>query len=339
MRTVADGGNRSPEQSYRFSVAPMMDRTDRHDRFFLRQISRHARLYTEMLSCQAILYGDCMRLLDFDLQEHPLALQIGGADAAEAAECARIAEAWGYDEVNINVGCPSDRVQSARFGACLMREPEVVADCVAAMQKAVSIPVTVKCRIGVDDQDPHKTLPEFIDRIADAGCGTVIVHARKAWLSGLSPAQNRTVPPLDYSLVHAVKAARPDMVLVINGGISTLDDAEPHLRVLDGVMLGRAAYETPWVLAGVDRRVFGAPLSAPDRWNVAAVMADYAERSMARGVPLKSITRHMTGLFHGLPGARLWRRTLSEDARHPDATADLIRRAAALVRPPMLTAA
>ena len=319
------------DTSHRFCVAPMMDWTDRHDRFFLRQISRHARLYTEMITTQAILRGDRARLLDFDAAEHPLALQVGGADPASLSASARIAEDWGYDEININVGCPSDRVQSGRFGACLMREPDLVAECVAAMRASVSIPVTVKCRIGVDNQVPEEIMPRFVDKVAAAGCGTFIVHARKAWLSGLSPAQNRDVPPLDYPLVHALKAARPDLKIVINGGINDMDAAVPHLADLDGVMLGRAAYQTPWVLAEVDRRIFGDAAAPPDRWDVAEAMVDYAARRGAEGVPLKSITRHMMGLFHGLPGARPWRRVLGEETRQPDASPELIRRAASLV--------
>lgn len=314
-----------------FSVAPMMDWTDRHDRYFLRQITRRGRLYTEMLTTQALLRGDRARLLDFDAAEHPLALQLGGAEPLDLAECARIAEGWGYDEVNINVGCPSDRVQSGRFGACLMREPDLVAESVTAMRRAVSIPVTVKCRIGVDDQVPAAVLPDFIERVAGAGCDTFIIHARKAWLAGLSPAQNRDVPPLDHALVHALKAERPDLTIVINGGIRSLEEADPHLAKLDGVMLGRAAYQTPWVLAEVDSRVFGGTCDMPDRWAVVDAMVDYAGRRMAEGVPLKSITRHMMGLFHGMPGARSWRRVLAEQARVPGQTPELIRQAAALV--------
>jgi tRNA-dihydrouridine synthase A len=321
-----------PETSpHRFCVAPMMDWTDRHDRYFLRLISRHARLYTEMVTTQAILRGDRARLLDFDAAEHPLALQIGGAEPQDMAECASIAEDWGYDEVNINVGCPSDRVQSGRFGACLMREPDLMADCVAAMRARVTIPVTVKCRIGVDDQVPEEVLPTFVEKIADAGCATVIIHARKAWLSGLSPAENRDVPPLDYPLVHALKAARPDLTIVINGGIADLDAAEPHLDGVDGVMIGRAAYQTPWVLAEVDSRLLGDRTRAPNRWAVADAMVEYAAKRGGEGVPLKSITRHMMGLFHGLPGARSWRRMLAEMAHRPEARPDLIRQAAALV--------
>jgi len=324
----------APVTDHRFCVAPMMDWTDRHDRYFLRQISRHVRLYTEMLTTQAILRGDRKRLLSFDEAEHPLALQIGGADPRDMAMSARIAEDWGYDEVNINVGCPSDRVQSGRFGACLMQEPGLVADCVAMIGEAVSIPVTVKCRIGVDEQDPEVVLPELTDRVAAAGCRTVIVHARKAWLSGLSPADNRSIPPLNHGLVYALQANRPELEIVINGGIGSLDEAEGHLDCVDGVMMGRVAYQKPWVLAAVDSRFFEADTFQPDRWAVAETMADYAARRMGDAVPLKSITRHMMGLFHGLPGARSWRRMLSEGARAMDAGPDLISRAAALVSVP-----
>ena len=320
--------------AHRFCVAPMMDWTDRHDRYFLRLVSRRARLYTEMLTTGAILRGDRARLLDFDPAERPLALQVGGSEPREMAECARIAEDWGYDEVNVNAGCPSDRVQSGRFGACLMREPERVAECVAAMRAAVSIPVTVKCRIGVDEQDPREALPAFVAAVAAAGCRVFAVHARKAWLSGLSPAENREVPPLDHALVRALKAARPELCIVANGGIGSLDEAAAHLGAVDGAMLGRAAYRTPWLLADVDRRFFADPGPPRDRWEVADALAEYAARRMAEGTPLKSIARHAMGLFHGLAGARAWRRALAEDARAPGAGPDLFRRAAARVPRP-----
>ena len=320
-----------PASPYRFCVAPMMDWTDRHDRYFLRRISRSARLYTQMITTGAILHGDRRRLLDFDASEHPLAMQVGGSDPTALADCARIGEDWGYDEINLNVGCPSDRVQSGTFGACLMRDPDRVADCISAMRRAVAVPVTVKCRIGVDDQHPHEALPGFIDTVSAAGCKVFIIHARKAWLSGLSPAENRSVPPLDYPLVHAMKQRRPDLVIVINGGLATLGDAAGHLGLVDGVMMGRSAYRTPWVLADVDRLFFHPSAPVPDRWEVADAMSRYAERRMAEGTPLKAIARHLTGLFQGLPGARPWRRALSEEVRGPDATADLIRRAALMV--------
>lgn len=316
---------------YRFCVAPMMDWTDRHDRFFLRQISRAVRLYTQMITTQAIICGQRDRLLDFHPEEHPLALQVGGSDPSALAECARIAEGWGYDEVNLNVGCPSNRVRSGSFGACLMRNPDLVADCVSAMRHAVAVPVTVKCRIGVDEQNPESVLPRFIDTVADAGCRVFIIHARKAWLDGLSPAENRSIPPLDHELVHAMKSRRPDLCIVTNGGITSLDQAAGHLERVDGVMLGRAAYRTPWILSAVDRRFFGLDAGVPDRWEVAGAMSRYAADRMAEGTPLKAITRHLAGLFQGLPGARSWRRSLAEDARASDAGFELILRAASLV--------
>lgn len=318
-------------QTHRISVAPMMDWTDRHDRYFLRSISRHAVLYTEMVTTGALLHGDVARFLRYDAAEHPVVLQLGGSEPEAMAECARMAEHWGYDEVNINVGCPSDRVQSGSFGACLMREPDLVARCVEAMSEAVSIPVTVKSRIGVDEQEPEEVLPDFIRRVSDAGCRHVIIHARKAWLQGLSPKENRDVPPLDYPLVHAMKAKWPDLTVTINGGIQSLDQAETQLAHLDGVMIGRAAYQTPWVLADVDRRFYGDTSAAPDPWAVAEAMAEYAGASMAEGTPLKSITRHMLGLFQGRPGARAWRRHLAENAHLDGAGPDVILNAAGMV--------
>jgi tRNA-dihydrouridine synthase A len=316
---------------HRISVAPMMDWTDRHDRYFLRLISRHAVLYTEMVTTGALLHGDAKRFLRYDESEHPLVLQLGGSEPDAMAECARMAEDWGYAEVNINVGCPSDRVQSGSFGACLMREPDLVARCVEAMSRAVSIPVTVKSRIGVDDQEPEAVLPDFIRQVADAGCRHVIVHARKAWLQGLSPKENRDVPPLDYPLVHAMKQQFDTLQISINGGIATLDEAEAQLAHVDGVMIGRAAYQTPWVLADVDRRFYGAGETDLTPWDVADAMVEYAARRMAEGVPLKSITRHLLGLFQGCAGARAWRRHLSENAFRDDARSELIREAAELV--------
>ena len=317
----------------------MMKRTDRHDRFFLRQISRHVRLYTEMITSQALLHGDRARLLDFDRQEHPLALQIGGSDPADMAACAVIAEDRGYDEVNINVGCPSDRVQSGRFGACLMLEAGRVGECVDAMRSRVDIPVTVKCRIGVDNQDPYTALPSFVEQVAASGCQVFIIHARKAWLSGLSPAQNRTVPPLDHALVDQLKTARPDLTIVINGGLTSIDDARTHADRVDGAMIGRAAYERPWILADADRYLFDDDRPAPNRRDVIEAMADYAARQGRHGVPLKSITRHMVGLFHGQPGARTWRRMLSEQAIRPDATYRLLHRVASRIDGPERAAA
>ncbi|WP_374654526.1 tRNA dihydrouridine(20/20a) synthase DusA [Phenylobacterium sp.] len=299
-----------PFQSHRLSVAPMMDWTDRHCRVLHRTLSSRALLYTEMLTTGAVLHGDRARLLAFDAAEHPVALQLGGSDPADLAAAARIGEAEGYDEINLNVGCPSDRVQSGRFGACLMREPELVAECMAAIGAAVTVPATVKCRIGVDDQDPEESLFRLVDLCAAAGVKTFVVHARKAWLKGLSPKENRDVPPLDYPLVHRLKRERPDLTIAINGGLGSLDEALPHLEVMDGVMLGRAAYHTPALLGQVDRRVFGAgedvsPFEAVERYK------PYILAELARGTHLAAMTRHMLGLFHGLPGARAWRRVLT----------------------------
>ena len=297
----------------------MMDWTDRHCRYLLRLLSRGALLYTEMVPTGAILHGDRARFLDFDPAERPVALQLGGADPRDLAACARHAEAWGYDEVNLNVGCPSDRVQQARFGACLMAEPELVGRCVAAMRAAVDLPVTVKSRIGIDDQDDYADLQRFVDVVAAAGCRSFTVHARKAWLDGLSPKENREIPPLNYDRVYRLKAERPDLEIVINGGIRSLDEAEAHLARVDGVMIGRAAYQNPCLLAEADRRLFGAPAPAVGRQAVVEAMIAYTRRETARGVPVKSITRHMLGLFNGLPGARAWRRSLSETAHRPGA--------------------
>ena len=317
------------------SVAPMMDWTDRHERFFLRLISRHARLYTEMVTTGAILHGPRDRLLAFDPAEHPVALQLGGSDPAALAECARIGADLGYDEINLNVGCPSDRVQSGRFGACLMAEPGLVAESVAAMSDAVDVPVTVKHRIAIDDQPEWDTLIDFVDRVAAAGCERFIVHARKAWLEGLSPRENREVPPLHYDLVHRLKAERPGLHVTINGGIEDLDAAATHLRHVDGVMLGRAAYQNPYVLAAADRRFFGELSDAPSRHDVIEAYGDYIEREIAAGRHLVGITRHILGLFNGLRGARAWRRYLSENAPGFDGTpaeaSALVRAAANMV--------
>jgi tRNA-dihydrouridine synthase A len=309
----------------------MMEWTDRHERFFLRLISRHARLYTEMLTAPAVIHGDRDRLLGFDPAELPLAVQLGGADAAELAEAARICADYGYDEINLNVGCPSDRVQSGRFGACLMREPATVARAVSVMAKAVDLPVTVKCRIGVDEQDENRDLDGFIDQVADAGCTVFIVHARKAWLKGLSPKENRDVPPLNYARVHALKARRPELTLVLNGGLMDLAQAQAERGDLDGVMLGRAAYQDPWVLAGVDQQFFAAEPVRHSRQQVITDLVAYTDRQMAAGVPLKSITRHLMGLFNGLPGARAWRRHLSVHAHQAGAGPEVILAAAAHV--------
>ena len=312
------------------SVAPMMDWTDRHCRYFHRLLTQGTLLYTEMVTSGAVLHGPRERLLGFDGAEHPVALQLGGSDPAELAAAARIAEEWGYDEVNLNVGCPSDRVQSGRFGACLMAEPELVARCVGAMRDAVAIPVTVKSRIAIDAMEEWPTLDGFVRAVAAAGCTRFIVHARKAWLKGLSPKENRDVPPLRYELVHRLKQENPHLTIAINGGIRTLDAAAVHLERVDSVMIGRAAYETPYLLADADRRFLGgAP--GPDRHAVVEAMLPYVEAQRGRGVPLACITRHMLGLFQGLPGARAWRRRLSENAHRPGAGPELLRDAAALV--------
>jgi tRNA-dihydrouridine synthase A len=309
----------------------MMDWTDRHDRFFLRLISARALLYTEMVTTGAVIHGDREHLLGFDASEHPVAMQLGGSEPDALAEAARIAEGFDYDEINLNVGCPSDRVQSGRFGACLMREPALVAQCVAAMRKAVAVPVTVKCRIGVDEQDPDVALPDLARQVRDAGCETLIVHARKAWLEGLSPKENRDVPPLEYERAYDLKAAMPGMEIIVNGGILTPDEAAAHLAHVDGVMLGRAAYQTPYVLADVDRRFYGDARPAPSRHEVLERFLPYVEEQLARGTHLHAMSRHILGLFQGMPGARAFRRHISENAPRKDATADVIRDAMALV--------
>jgi len=306
----------------------MLDWTDRHCRFFLRLISKQALLYTEMVTTGALLHGDRQRFLQFDPSEHPLALQLGGSDPAGLAACAKMAEDFGYDEVNLNVGCPSDRVQNGSFGACLMAEPGLVAECVAAMRKAVSIPVTVKSRIGIDDRDSYEELTGFIGTVAEAGCDTFIVHARKAWLKGLSPKQNREVPPLRYDVVYQLKQDFPALRIVLNGGITTLDQAEDVLgNGVDGVMVGREAYHNPYILAEVDRRLFGASTEVITRAEIIEKLLPYIEQQRAEGVRLHSITRHILGLFHGEPGARSWRRHLSEHAVKYDADASVVREA------------
>lgn len=309
----------------------MMDWTDRHERFFLRLITRRAMLYTEMVVADAILHGPRDRLLGFDPAEHPVGLQIGGAEPAKMAACAEIAEGYGYDEININVGCPSDRVQSGRFGACLMAEPETVAACVAAMRRATALPVTVKSRIGIDDRDGYDDLRRFIDTVAEAGCATFIVHARKAILSGLSPKQNREIPPLRYELVHRLKRERPDLEIVINGGLRSLADCRAQMNHVDGVMVGREAYQNPYALAEVDALFYGDLRPPLTRAQVVQALIPYVESELARGTRLNAVTRHLMGLFQGLPGARAWRRHLSENANKPDANADVLREALALV--------
>ena len=302
----------------------MLDWTDRHCRFFLRQITRRTLLYTEMITTGALLHAEPGRFLDFDAEEHPLALQLGGSEPGELARCTALAAQWGYDEVNLNVGCPSDRVQSGRFGACLMAEPDLVAECVAAMSEASSLPVTVKHRIGIDDRDSYDALQHFVDRVAAAGCDTFIVHARKAWLQGLSPKQNREVPPLRYDVVHTLKRDFPGLRFVINGGFKTLGQVNGQLDHVDGAMIGREAYHNPWILAHADRQVFGEQAVAMERIDVVARMAAYALRMQHQGIPLHRITRHMLGLFQGVPGARAWRRHLSENAHRHGVGAELL---------------
>jgi tRNA-dihydrouridine synthase A len=299
-------------QSSRFSIAPMMDWTDRHCRVLHRLLAKHAHLYTEMVTADAVIRGDRDRLLGFSDIEHPVALQLGGSDPGKLAEAARIGNEWGYDEINLNAGCPSDRVQSGCFGAILMRTPRLAGECVAAMRAASSVPVTVKCRIGVDDQTPEDSLPTFVDACAAAGASSFVVHARKAWLSGLSPAENRQIPPLDYPLVYRLKQQRPELTIILNGGIASLDSAEAQLALVDGVMLGRVAYQSPGILAEVDERFFGAP-GAGLKASIQAY-TEYITERVAEGVPLNAMTKHMLGLFQGQRGARMFRRHLSENA-------------------------
>lgn len=302
----------------------MMERTDRHDRYFLRLISRRTLLYSEMITSQAVLHGDREHLLAFDAAEHPVALQLGGSEPAQLARAAEIGQAFGYGEINLNVGCPSDRVQSGRFGACLMAEPALVADCVSAMIAAVDVPVTVKCRIGIDDRDSYADLKRFVETVAEAGVRSFAVHARIAVLDGLSPRQNREIPPLQYERVYRLKRDLPALEVILNGGVASLDEALAHLDHVDGVMIGRAAYQTPYVLIEADRRVFGDARVVPSRREVAQALIPYAEEQLSRGVPLHCVTRHILGLFQGEPGARAWRRHLSENAHGPGAGPEVI---------------
>ena len=317
---------------WQLSVAPMMDWTDRHCRYFHRLLSPRARLYTEMVTSAALVRGGQLRLLEHSQQEHPVALQLGGSDPRELAQAACLGATAGYDEINLNVGCPSDRVQSGRFGACLMREPLLVGDCVRAMRDALAdsnrhVPVTVKCRIGVDDQDDYADLQHFTETMLEAGVGVLIVHARKAWLQGLSPKENREIPPLDYARVYRLKREFPELVVVINGGIATIGQVQTHLANLDGVMLGRAAYHDPWLLARLEHALHGEPL--PSRDEVLRHMRPYVEAELARGTAMKHISRHLLGLYQGEPGARAFRRTISEGAHLPGAGWDLLEQARA----------
>ena len=301
-------------RDWRVAVAPMLDWTDRHCRYFLRLLSRRVRLYTEMATTGAVLRGDRERLLAYDPAERPLALQLGGSDPEELARCARIAADFGYDEVNLNVGCPSDRVQSGRFGACLMAEPALVAECVAAMRAAAALPVTIKTRIGIDDRDSYEALTDFVGQVAASGCAVFIIHARKAWLHGLSPKENREIPPLRYEVVHRLKRDFPELTVLLNGGLTSLDQAAEQLSWVDGVMIGRAAYENPYLLAEVDRRFFDSSAPPPNRHQVIQDLLPYIETQLQRGAPLHCMIRPVLGLFQGIPGARAWRRYLSEQA-------------------------
>ena len=314
-----------------FAVAPMIDWTDTRCRFLHRQLSKRALLYTEMIVADAIIHGQRDRLLNYHTQEHPVALQLGGSDPVKLSEAVRIASDYGYDEINLNVGCPSDRVQSGTFGACLMREPEIVAQCVTAMKAVAKVPVTVKCRIGVDDQEPEAVLPDFLSRVVAAGADAVWIHARKAWLQGLSPKENREMPPLDYDLVYRMKRENPDIFIGINGGISDLDQASLHLQHMDGVMLGRAAYHNTSILADVDHRIYDEEARQADWMGLRDAMMAYATDYIAAGGRLNHVTRHMVGLFQGMPGARRFRQILSSDATRPGAGTEVIEAAFAAV--------
>jgi tRNA-dihydrouridine synthase A len=317
----------SQPQLYPVSIAPMMDYTDRHFRYFMRQITNKSLLYTEMIATPAILRGDRSKLLDFSSVEKPLSLQLGGDNPQDLAECARIGEDWGYDEVNLNVGCPSSRVQGGNFGACLMAQPEKVARAVGAMQKAVKIPVTVKHRIGIDECDRYEDLANFVRIVSSSGCGRFIIHARKAWLQGLSPKENRTIPPLRYHDVHRLKREFPELMVEINGGITSLEQVREHLNLVDGVMIGRAACDNPYLLATVDRDFYGESVEPPSRDQVVEAMLPYIDYWVSKGVKLNSITRHLLQLFAGQPGTKAWKRYLSENAHLPHADSEVVKEA------------
>jgi tRNA-dihydrouridine synthase A len=307
------------------SVAPMMGWTDRHARYFLRLITKHTLLYTEMVTSGALLYGNREKFLSFHQLEHPLALQLGGSDPQALSECTLIAEDAGFDEVNLNVGCPSDRVKSGHFGACLMAQPELVADCVSAMKSKVTVPVTVKCRIGIDDMESYQSLENFVTTVAGAGCETFIVHARKAWLKGLSPKQNREIPPLKYDYVHRLKRDNPELTIVINGGIKSIETVQQQLHYVDGVMIGREAYHNPYILAQVDKEIYNdTNARIKSREEIVYQLCDYIDSELANGVALHSITRHILGLFQGCRGAKAWRRYLSENSHRPDADSKIV---------------
>lgn len=322
------------KQSRRLSVAPMLDWTNRDFRYFLRLISKHCLLYTEMVTTGALIYGDHERFLGHDVSEHPLALQLGGSEPKDLALCAKMGEDAGYSEINLNVGCPSDRVQSGAFGACLMAEPTTVAEGVAAMRTSVNIPVTIKTRLGIDELDSYEFLTAFVRQVADAGCDTFILHARKAWLKGLSPKENRDVPPLDYDRVYQIKQDFPHLHIDINGGIQTLEQVQQHLKRVDGVMMGRSIYHDPYLLAKVDKCLYDDHHPVPSRHDVIRLMLPYIEKRMMQGRPVKSITRHLLGLFQGQPGARAWRRYLSENAHAEGADITVLEKALSLVPEP-----
>ena len=308
----------------RFCVAPMLDCTDRHARYFLRQISRHAVMYTEMVTTGALIHGDRSRFLDFDTAEHPIALQLGGSDPSAMAQCAEFAQEWGYDEVNINVGCPSDRVQSGSFGACLMQSPQLVAENVQAMASQVNIPITVKTRIGVDEQEPKQALWQLTDAVASAGCEVLLIHARKAWLKGLSPKENRDIPPLDYEIVYALKKDFPELEIIINGGIKTLKECQQHLQVVDGVMMGREAYSNPYILSQVDEILYQEDGSVLSREAVLMNYIEYCKDRLSEGTRLNHLSRHIIGLYHGEPNSRLWRQHISDHAHQEGAGLEVL---------------
>ncbi len=327
---VSSAGPSDPVATRRFCVAPMLDWTDRHERYFLRLISQHAWLYTEMVTTGALIHGDADRHLRFDAAEHPVALQLGGSDPQAMAQCAALAADYGYDEVNINVGCPSDRVQSGRFGACLMAEPELVASCVREMRKSCPLPVTVKTRIGIDEHDSDEFVQDFIEKVAGAGCQTFILHARTAWLQGLSPKQNREIPPLQYDRVFRMKQRYPELEIVINGGINSLEASRSLLKTVDGVMLGREAYQNPYLLAGVDRNLFGSAAPVAERSVIIERYLPYVREELKAGTPLQHMTRHILGLYKGEPGGKLFRRHLSQHAFRKDAGIEVLEDATAL---------
>lgn len=320
--------------SRRLSVAPMMDWTDRHERYFLRLFSRRILLYTEMIAVDAVLRGRREQLLKYHRREHPVALQLGGSDPVALARCAQIGAEYRYDEINLNVGCPSGRVRAGRFGACLMAEPERVARCVKAMREAVEVPVTVKTRIGIDDRDSYADLVDFVQTVSDGGCRVFVIHARKAWLQGLSPKQNREIPPLRYDVVYRLKQDFPDLTVILNGGVTTREQVRRHLNAVDGVMIGRAAYQNPYFLASMDQTFYGDTRAVAGRGEILDRFCEYVEDQLRQGMPLAGMTRHIQGLFQGLPGARAWRRHLSENAHRPGSGVEVIRQAASCVLGP-----